>query len=361
MSPKGPDKILNTLIQNQSKGAILRKKLAANKKQNWLLALVLHSFSKFDKGFPLTKLEQSIVNAFKTHGFSDARLKMFGQIFAKLPPDLKEEFFPADFGSLTPKVNFGVDQLKEKVPVITDSFMEMENVTKIDVEALQMGALKIDTIAELPVEILGKYTANVQIPISSLLPPKEPVPCKEYTIKASKFTCKEETGWSWTGSDEPYFIFSSTASGMSITTKSHVFGDINSGNSANFGTSEGWIWGQDHLPHEVPKAGVGASVVLMEHDAGDPEEARAAVSAAFAAADAILVAGGVTAWIAAVVSAVGALVVWLVGYLDEDFIGQHVIVFTPDFLDAMHDSFSYIANLTDGDAEYTLSWQVTKV
>jgi PASTA domain len=115
----------------------------------------------------------------------------------------------------------------------------------------------------------------------------------------------------------------------------------------------------------LPDGEIGTLVQLWEHDAGDPDEAKAAVAAAFAAAAGVLAASGVAAWVAAVVSGVGAVVQWLLGFLDDDHIGDQAFVFTRqtilDQAGKVGQSFEVSRQLTDGDGDYTVSITVTHV
>jgi hypothetical protein len=117
-------------------------------------------------------------------------------------------------------------------------------------------------------------------------------PNPTYTIKATKFHCSDETGWDWLGSDEPYWIFGSLGAGIAVTTRSRTL------------------------------------IQLWEHDYGDPTAVKAGVAAAFAAAAGILAATGVAAWVAAIVAGVGAVVQWLLGFLDDDHIADQTFVFS---------------------------------
>lgn len=106
-------------------------------------------------------------------------------------------------------------------------------------------------------------------------------------------------------------------------------------------------------------------VQLWEHDEGNPEKVRAAVAAAFAAAAGILTASGVAAWIGAVVAGVGAVVQFLLGFLDDDHIADQTFVFTRQVIeDQLHkvgQVFSVSRKFTDGDGDYSLKIDVTLV
>jgi hypothetical protein len=153
-------------------------------------------------------------------------------------------------------------------------------------------------------------------------------PNPTYTIKATKFHCSDETGWDWLGSDEPYWIFGSLGAGIAVTTRSRIFEDVDSGDTFTFDANDGCIWGQDCTPQDLPEGEIGTLIQLWEHDYGDPTAVKAGVAAAFAAAAGILAATGVAAWVAAIVAGVGAVVQWLLGFLDDDHIADQTFVFS---------------------------------
>jgi hypothetical protein len=184
-----------------------------------------------------------------------------------------------------------------------------------------------------------------------------------YSIKATRFHCTDETGTDWLGSDEPYWIFGSLGDGVSVTTRSHVFEDIDSGDDATFGSGEGWIWGQGNRAQLLPPGDIGTMIQLWEHDSGDTDEVKSAVAAAFAAAGGILTATGAAAWIAGVTTAVGAVVTWLLGVLDDDHIFDQTFVFSRQTILSQAakagQSFDVSLQFTDGDGDYTLTVTVT--
>jgi hypothetical protein len=63
MAARPPERILDDIAQKKGRGAPVRRKLAANKERNWLLARTLNSFAKFAENAQLTDLEQSIITA----------------------------------------------------------------------------------------------------------------------------------------------------------------------------------------------------------------------------------------------------------------------------------------------------------
>jgi len=78
----------------------------------------------------------------------------------------------------------------------------------------------------------------------------------------------------------------------------------------------------------------------------------------------VLVALGVTAWIGAVVAGVGAVIGWLLSFLDEDHIADWTYVFTrqvlEDRLTKAGSVFEVYPRFTDGDGDYTLTVQAKR-
>ena len=150
---------------------------------------------------------------------------------------------------------------------------------------------------------------------------------------------------------------------MSVTTRSRVFENIDSGDNATFGSGEGWIWGQGNRAQVLPPGDIGTMIQLWEHDSGDTDEVKSVVGAAFATAGGILTATGAAAWIAGVTTAVGAVVVWLLGALDDDHIGDQTFVFSRQTILSQAakagQSFDVSLQFTDGDGDYTLTVTVT--
>jgi hypothetical protein len=249
---------------------------------------------------------------------------------------------------------------KNDAPDIVKSVLEMPNVTRVDVAAMHAGTAFASDFPMVSKDVLKAHGAAMLVAIA----PNTMAPNPTYTIKATQFRCNDETGTDFLGSDEPFWIFGSLGAGTAVTTRSQVFGDVDSGESRTFGSNEGCIWGQNCLPQDFPEGEIGTLIQLWEHDFGDPKKIQAGVAAAFAAAAGILAATGVAAWIAAVVAGVGAVVQWLLGFLDDDHIADQTFVFTRqvvvDQLTKAGQSFNVVRRFTDGDGDYTLTIQVRR-
>jgi hypothetical protein len=96
----------------------------------------------------------------------------------------------------------------------------------------------------------------------------------KYMIKASSFHAVDESGTDWLGSDEPYWVFGALAlDGRRHAKFSRVFGDIDSGDTAFFNSSEGCLYlscdGCALLAcGGAAPDGISFSVQLWEHDVG---------------------------------------------------------------------------------------------
>lgn len=361
MQARSPEKILESLEKKQGKEANMRRKLVANKDRNWLLALILNSFDKLDANATLTDLDKTFVDAFRQNGFKDEELKQQGRIYRKMSAQLRSDIFPSKLAQLTIQSKFTVQDLKQDAPNIVKSFLSMKNVTNVDVHAIHTGAAHPSEFPMVSKEVLKAHGAAVFVAVA----PNTTTPSRKYTIKATKFRCNDETGADFFGSDEPYWIFGSLGAGTAVTTRSQVFGDVDTGETRNFADNEGCIWGQNCAAQDLPDGEIASLISLFEHDSGDPTKIKAGFAAAFAAAAGILAATGVAAWIGAVVAGVGAVLQWLLGFLDDDHIADQTFVFTrqviEDQLKKAGSSMDLTRRFTDGDGDYTLTINMTRV
>jgi hypothetical protein len=347
-------KILDELVNGRGKSEKTKKKLIKNKERNWFLALTLNSFAKADEGAELTDVESAIVTAFREAGLEDD-VKEHGRLYKELPEQARRDFFPGKFANLNTKSKYTADDLKADLPQIEEAILSQPNAVNIDVEAIHAGNAHERDFPTPSKAVLQEYGSGILRAVEPNTTPPNP----QYTIKATRFRCNEETGPDWWGSDEPYWIFGSTAGGTSSTSRSQTFGGIDTGDSASFQSNDGCIWGTDCAPHDFPGGEIGVHIELWEHDYGDPSRIQAGVATAFAAAAGVLVALGVTAWIGAVVAGVGAIIGWLLTFLDEDHIADWTYVFSRQVLEnrltKSGSTFDLLPRFTDGDGDYTLT------
>jgi hypothetical protein len=104
-----------------------------------------------------------------------------------------------------------------------------------------------------------------------------------YRVKAVKFRCGDESGLDFLGSDEPFWVFTALDANNKVhTTRSKVFGDVDSGNSRRFESdgNRNVVW-----PHKGDAAGargpIALTIQLWESDQGDPDEVAKNTELAF--------------------------------------------------------------------------------
>jgi hypothetical protein len=356
-----PERIVDDIVQKKGRGASVHRKLAANKERNWLLALTLNSFAKFAENAQLTDLEQSIVTAFRKNGFSDQEIRQQGGIKKRIPQQMRDEIFPGKFAQLDTKKSYSFKDLGQDAGGIVKSVLAKPNVTDLDVQAIHAGQATLRDFLPVDRSVLRENASEMLVALAPNTGPANP----RYTIKATRFLCIDRQSDGFFSSNEPYWIFGSLGGGTAVTTRSHIFGDVDNGETRTFGATDGCIWGQNCAAQALPDGEIGSLIQLWEHDESNPDKIKAGVDAAFAAAAGILAASGVAAWVAAVVAGVGALLHWLLGFLDDDHIADQTIVFTREVvqkqLPKVGQSFNVTRRFADGDGDYTLTLRVAHV
>ena len=362
-----PERILAGIVAGQGRGARQRRKLAANRERNWLLALTLRSFARVAAQQPLSDLEATIVGAFRANGYSDRELAQQGRLYEQLPADVRRDIFPARFAGLAAATPYTTRQLQADAPAIVQAVLAMPNVVKVDADEIHAGKSYLRDVPPVGRDVLAQHGGGMLVALSSSAAPPSPAAAtSRYSIKATTFRCNDETGTDIFGADEPYWIFGALGGTNPITTRSQTFEGVDSGDTFSFPALDGCIWGQSGTcaPLTMPEQ-VGVMIQLWEHDFGDPKAVQKGVAAAFAAAAAVLTAAGVTAWISAVVAGVGAVTDWLLGFLDDDHIADQVFAFSRAVIDEQlgkaGNTLQIVRRFTDGDGDYTLTLTVTRV
>jgi hypothetical protein len=355
-----PERVVESFIKGWGKEGKLRSKMAANKQRNWLLAVMLNGFARNAAKLPLTDVEQAFVRAFREHGFSNDQIASFGSAYRKLPPAVREEIFPGKFAKLSQRVGYSLADVKEDAPTLVKATFAMPIARDIDVEAVHAGKVRLKDVLHPPREVHRAHGSN----ITRIFVPARNPPNPKYTIKAVRFKCKVESGIG-IGSDEPYWLFATAHSnGARWSDSSKVWGDVDSGDIRVFPTNQGRIWGQDGLKQDIPAGEVASVVQLVEHDEGDVSDIQNGWNAAVVGVSGILLATGVAAWVAAVWAAVGGIVSWIIGMLDDDPIADATFSWTRQVIDDQVDkkpgSFDMHHTFTDSDAEYELRIRVTR-
>lgn len=92
-----------------------------------------------------------------------------------------------------------------------------------------------------------------------------------YALRVTKFKCGDESGVDWTGSDEPYWVFTSRdPNGSVVTSRSKKFGDVDSGETRSFPKEDNKnvVWPKVGATQGAPGP-IALSIQLWESDQGD--------------------------------------------------------------------------------------------
>jgi hypothetical protein len=186
-----------------------------------------------------------------------------------------------------------------------------------------------------------------------------------YQVKAVSFHAVDETGTDWLGSDEPYWIFNGVGvDGTAHSTESHVFGDIDSGDTASLGSVEGCIY-LSCSGGQAPR-GIGVSIQLWEKDLGYVNETLAETAAEWQRIgdyyDSYYLPW---AWLAYAQGEMGDVLAWINSWAADDLVGSQTYVYDPVYLaqrlSAIGGSFDDTRTYTGGGGTYTLTTRVTRV
>jgi CARDB len=185
-----------------------------------------------------------------------------------------------------------------------------------------------------------------------------------YTVKAVSFYTNDESGWDWTGSDEPYWIFNGVGqNGSDRSTMSHVFGDIDTGDTGYFNADEGCMYLS--CSGGTAPLGMGFNVEAWEHDLGQPQQTLANIAYAFHAVGGFYVDGGDALWLGTLANKVGDAIDYLASIGNDDLIASQSWTYSSTSLAAgaptVGASFSDVRTFSDGDATYSLTLRVTRV
>ena len=366
MSAPTQEQILADFLANTGRAGRLRRKLAANQHRNWLLALTLHSFTRFAQQAQLSDLEAGIVKGFQKHGYDDAELIRQGQFALKLNDSVRAELFEPEYAGLSSATPYTFAQLAADAPQIVKNTLAQPNATVVDVEGIHAGRSRLADFRQPSEQVLRQHASSLTVAIE----PKARAAAKSsgagFTIKATKFHCNHRgTDAVFDPKAEYYFIFSSTAGTTSLTTNSTVFDGVDTGDTRNFASVDGNMWGLTGHPAPLPVGDIGILVTAMEHDSGDPEAVREGVAAAFAAVSGVLIATGVAAWVGAVVAGVGGLITWLTTFMEDDLVADATVDFDGAVLakqlTSVGASTPSEVRLTDGNDDLTVTIMATRV
>ena len=163
---------------------------------------------------------------------------------------------------------------------------------------------------------------------------------------------------------------SSNANGFKATNGTRTFTDVDDapndqGEVRNFNDSEGCMWGMDCQPHTFPSGEIGAVATLVEHDHGSQKEVLNGWTGAFNAAEEVLAASGVAAWVVAIVAAIQGIGGWIIGTFEDDHIADAAWTFSRasinEVLGKHGGSYDQVQIFTDGDARYRLRIRISRV
>jgi hypothetical protein len=185
-----------------------------------------------------------------------------------------------------------------------------------------------------------------------------------YTVKAVSFYANDESGWDWTGSDEPYWTFSGVGmNGTDVSTLSHVFGDVDTGETGYFTSAEGCMYRS--CSGGAAPLGMGFSVQLWEHDLGQPQQALANIAWAFHGVGGFFVDGGDPIWMGTALNKIGDAIDYLASIGNDDLISTQTWTYSSTYLASgaplVGSSFGDVRTFSDGDATYSLSLRITRV
>ncbi len=191
----------------------------------------------------------------------------------------------------------------------------------------------------------------------------------KYKVKAISFHVSDESGIDWLGSDEPYWIFSSVGTaGTAHTTASHVFGDIDTGDTASFSPTEGCLY-LNCVNGGAAPFGLGISIQLWEQDNGEVARVLADTAPYFTEAGAITGPLPLPSWVSATLSLVGQAMDYIAGWAQDDLLGSQTFTYSPALLASrlpavggtFNDTRTYSGAPSSGGAVYDMTVAVTRV
>jgi CARDB protein len=187
----------------------------------------------------------------------------------------------------------------------------------------------------------------------------------KYQVKAVSFHANDETGIDWLGSDEVYWIFNGVGmTGTDLSSASHVFGDIDTGDTAYFGPYEGCLY-LSCAGGPAPN-GIGLSIAAWEKDRGYTNETLAEYANGFHQLGGILEPTDymVVQWMGKVSTGIGDVLAYINSWAADDKIGSQTFAFSPVYLASRLPTVGSSFNDTrvyDDSGNYTMTVQVTRV
>jgi hypothetical protein len=185
----------------------------------------------------------------------------------------------------------------------------------------------------------------------------------KYKVKAVSFHANDESGADWLGSDEPYWIFSGVGmTGTATTTGSRTFADIDTGDTANFSSTEGCMYLS--CTGGTAPVGMGFSVQLWEHDFDYEPEKLTATADLFRGLGGIVDQYTHATWLSGAINKVADTLNWIASWTGDDLIGSKTYTYDPAYLasriNTLGGSFTDTRTYSGGGGEYTMTVLVTR-
>ena len=364
-----PEARWDDLLTGQGRAAKKRSKLIANRSRNWLIAATTLACAKVKANQSLSDLEQHLVKSLRTKEVGERLIAAMAHVHTATPAAQKRLMFPDHFAELKTTDSITFADLAEHAPGLVRQTLQGPHVRVLDVDAIHAGRVRLREQMTLQPASLDRYGSSILRAVITEPPTDGTVVTRaavanRYTIKASSFRCLEESS-EWSASDEVYWLFGSVAKGFQMTNGTKTYNGVDAGEALNLENDEGCFWGMDCQPHTFPDGDIGAVATLIEHDEGDQSDVLDGWTIAFTSAAGVLTAAGVTAWVAAVVAAVGAIGAFFIELLADDHIADASWSFNRasinEVLDKHGGSYDVTQIFSDGDARYKLRIRVSRL
>jgi hypothetical protein len=228
--------------------------------------------------------------------------------------------------------------------------------------AIRYGVAAIAVLAVAATSTMPAHASDV-----GAKPPTQlaaPAAVKQYNVRALHFKAIDESGLDWTGSDEPYWVFSSVGrDGTSSTRHTQEFSNVDSGDVRAFANGDRYIFPQPAGNAPAP-TGIGMSFQVWEADQGSKAATVAKTGEYFQKAGAISALTPAPAWVGITLGYIGAATNLIGQWLADDLMGSQTVAYSRSYLDARLTApgkyFDRTLLFTDGDADYSLTLRVKR-